>query len=102
MKNKKRNGKLDSFFGITERGSNKRIEIFAGIITFLAMAYILIVNPNNIFWGGTADSRFSFVFIATALGAFIVLQNAHIITANQFTLIQLIDFNNPELWHKGE
>ena len=35
------------------------------------MAYILTVNPNNILWGGTADPRFSSVFIATALGAFI-------------------------------
>ena len=72
MKNKKRHiSKLDTFFGITERNSKKRTEIFAGITTFLAMAYILIVNPNNILWGGTADPRFSSVFIATALGAFI-------------------------------
>ena len=202
MKNKKKTtSKLDAFFGITERNSKKRIEIFAGMTTFLAMAYILIVNPNNILWGGTADPRFSSVFIATALGAFIGtllmallakmplaqapgmglnatvgtivggamgfsysygnamalvfisgiiflllsfipcgrnkrtgdlislrekifegipksvrisisvgiglfiafigLQNAHIITDNQFTLLQLVDFNNPELWHKG-
>ena len=201
MKNKNKNGKLDSFFEVKQRGSNIRIEIFAGITTFLAMAYILTVNPNNILWGGTADPRFSSVFIATALGAFIGtllmallakmplaqapgmglnamvgtiiggamgfsysygnamalvfisgiiflllsfipcgrnkktkklislrekifdgmpkairtsisigiglfiafigLQNAHIITANQFTLLQLIDFNNPDLWVKG-
>ena len=160
------------------------------------MAYILVVNPNNILWGGTADPRFASVFIATALGAFIGtllmallakmplaqapgmglnalvgtiiggamgftysfgnamalvfmsgiiflilsfvrvgkkkislrekifdgvpkpirlsisvgvglfiafigLQNAHIIVNNDFTLLQLIDFNNPELWAKG-
>jgi len=68
---KKKVGKLDSFFGITERKSTKRTEIVAGLTTFLAMAYILIVNPNNILWGGTADPRFSSVFIATALGAFV-------------------------------
>ena len=71
MKNKKKNCSLDSFFEIKARGSKKRIEIFAGITTFLAMAYILTVNPNNILWGGTADPRFSSVFIATAIGAFI-------------------------------
>ncbi len=72
MKNKKNSGgKLDSFFEITSRKSTKRIEIFAGLTTFLAMAYILIVNPNNILWGGVSDPRFSSVFIATALGAFI-------------------------------
>ena len=68
---KTKEGKLGSFFELKKRGSNYRTEIFAGLTTFLAMAYILIVNPNNILWGGTADPRFSSVFIATALGAFI-------------------------------
>ena len=72
MKNKnKKISKLDRYFSISERGSNKRTEIFAGLTTFLAMAYILTVNPNNILWGGTSDPRFSSVFIATAIGAFI-------------------------------
>ncbi len=189
--------KLNDFFEIKKRKSNHKTEIFAGITTFLAMAYILVVNPNNILFGGTADPRFTSVFIATALGAFIGtllmaliakmplaqapgmglnalvgtiiggamgfsfsygnamafvlvsgivflllsfikvgrknkvslrekifdgvpkavrtsisvgiglfiafigLQNAHIIVGNQFTLVQLIDFNNPELWAKG-
>ena len=191
--------KFNEFFEVKKRNSNYKTEIFAGITTFLAMAYILVVNPNNILWGGTADPRFTSVFIATALGAFIGtllmaliakmplaqapgmglnalvgtiiggamgfsfsygnamvfvlisgiiflllsfikigrkkkislrekifdgvpkpirtsisvgigmfiafigLQNAHIIVGNQFTLVQLIDFNNPELWvHGGE
>ena len=203
MKDKKKKiSKLDSFFEISKRKTNHKTEIFAGLTTFLAMAYILIVNPNNILWGGTADPRFASVFIATALGAFIGtllmallakmplaqapgmglnatvgtivggamgfgfsygnamalvfisgiiflllsfipcgrnkdgelislrekifdgmpkavrtsisvgiglfiafigLQNAHIIVDNQFTLVQLISFNNPELWaHGGE
>ncbi len=202
MKNKKKDAcKLDKFFELSERKSSIRIEVFAGITTFLAMAYILIVNPNNILWGGVSDPRFSSVFIATAIGAFIGtllmallarmplaqapgmglnamigtiiggamgfaysysnamaivfisgiiflmlsfipygknkktgkmlslrekifegipvsirtsisvgiglfiafigLQNAHIITDNQFTLLQMVDFNNYELWAKG-
>ncbi len=68
---KKEVGRFDKFFGITERKSSVRTEIVAGLTTFLAMAYILTVNPNNILWGGTADPRFSSVFIATALGAFL-------------------------------
>jgi AGZA family xanthine/uracil permease-like MFS transporter len=63
--------KLDKFFEIKKRKSNHKTEIFAGITTFLAMAYILVVNPNNILLNGTADPRFTSVFIATALGAFI-------------------------------
>ena len=191
--------KLNEFFEVKKRNSSYKTEIFAGITTFLAMAYILVVNPNNILFGGTADPRFTSVFIATALGAFIGtllmaliakmplaqapgmglnalvgtiiggamgfsfsygnamvfvlisgiiflllsfikigkkkkislrekifdgvpkpirtsisvgigmfiafigLQNAHIIVNNDFTLVQLIDFNNPNLWaHGGE
>ena len=70
-KEKKKEGKFDKFFEIGKRNANKRTEIFAGITTFLAMAYILVVNPNNILWGGTADPRWTTVFIATAIGAFI-------------------------------
>lgn len=192
--------KLDKFFEITKRKSSIKTEVFAGITTFLAMAYILTVNPNNILLNGTMDPRFSSVFIATALGAFIGtlimallsnmplalapgmglnamvgtiiggalgfsfsygnamilvlvsgliflfisfipcgidsngkkitlrekifdgipvairdsisvgiglyiafigLQNAHIIVDNQFTLLQLVEFNNPDFWVRG-
>ena len=63
--------KFNNFFEIDKRKSNVKTEIFAGITTFLAMAYILVVNPNNILLNGTSDPRFSSVFIATAIGAFI-------------------------------
>ncbi len=59
------------FWGIKKAGSSIKVEIFAGIATFLAMAYILTVNPNQILWGGTADPRWSSVFLATAIGAVI-------------------------------
>ena len=39
---------MDKFFKISERGSNVRTEIIAGLTTFFAMAYILVVNPNQI------------------------------------------------------
>lgn len=68
-KNQKNVGKLDSFFGVSKAGSTVKVEVLAGIATFLAMAYILTVNPNSILFGGTADIRWSSVFIATALGA---------------------------------
>ena len=63
--------KIDEFWGISKTGSSFKVEIFAGLATFLAMAYILTVNPNSILWGGTGDVRWSSVFIATALGAII-------------------------------
>lgn len=63
--------KLDDFYGISKLGSSFKVEIIAGVATFLAMAYILTVNPNNILWAGTADVRWASVFIATAFGAVI-------------------------------
>ncbi|MDO5728805.1 MAG: NCS2 family permease [Actinomycetaceae bacterium] len=36
---------LDSYFQITERGSTVGREIRGGIVTFFAMAYILVLNP---------------------------------------------------------
>ena len=39
---------MDKFFKISERGSNVKTEIIAGLTTFFAMAYIIIVNP--IYW----------------------------------------------------
>lgn len=39
---------MDKFFKISERGSNVRTEIVAGLTTFFAMAYIVITNPNQI------------------------------------------------------
>lgn len=39
---------MDKFFKISERGSNIKTEIFAGITTFFAMSYIIFVNPNQV------------------------------------------------------
>ncbi len=54
-----------------EKQTSVRTEIIAGIVTFLAMAYILTVNPNQILYAGAADPRWSSLFIATAFGAII-------------------------------
>lgn len=40
--------KLDNFFKISERGSNVKTEIIAGLTTFFAMAYIVVTNPNQV------------------------------------------------------
>jgi len=61
-------GKLDNFFEISKRGSSIGVEIFAGLATFLAMAYILTVNPTTIV--GADSPKWASVFIATVFGAF--------------------------------
>ena len=38
-------GALDKYFGITASGSSVSTEIRAGLTTWLAMAYIIFVNP---------------------------------------------------------
>ncbi|ALC05276.1 xanthine/uracil permease [Corynebacterium deserti GIMN1.010] len=38
-------GALDRYFKISERGSSIGTEIRAGVVTFFAMAYIIILNP---------------------------------------------------------
>lgn len=63
--------KLIKIFKLEENKTKVSTEIFAGLAIFLATVYILTVNPNNILVNGSADPRFSSVFIATALGAFI-------------------------------
>lgn len=62
---------VDRYFGISARKSSFSTEIFAGLTTFLAMAYILVINPGQILYAGTASILWPSVFIATALGAVI-------------------------------
>lgn len=47
-------GGLDAFFHITERGSTVGTEVRAGVVTFFAMAYIVLLNPLII---GTSPDR---------------------------------------------
>lgn len=57
-------------FDPVAKQTSVKTEIIAGIVTFLAMAYILTVNPAQILVG--ADQAYwPSVFIATALGAII-------------------------------
>lgn len=39
---------MGDFFKLKERNTTVRTEIFAGITTFFAMAYIIFVNPNQV------------------------------------------------------
>lgn len=62
---------VDRYFNISARKSAFSTEIFAGLTTFLAMCYILVVNPNNIVYSGTAHVLWPSLFIATAFAAVI-------------------------------
>ncbi len=59
---------MDKLFHLNERGTTVSREIVAGITTFLAMAYILIVNPSILATEGTGMA-WGPVFTATAISA---------------------------------
>ncbi|MGO1839990.1 MAG: NCS2 family permease [Microbacterium gubbeenense] len=70
-------GALDRFFKISERGSTLGREIRGGLVTFLAMSYILVLNPlilgtvpdgtGQMLGGGTDGPNLAMIASATAL-----------------------------------
>ena len=58
---------LEKLFGFNKNETNVRTEIFAGLTTFLTMAYILAVNPNIL--GETGMDREA-LFTTTVLMSF--------------------------------
>jgi len=62
---------MDTFFRFGERGTNFRIEILAGVTTFMTMAYIIFVNPGilSAMFGEAAGEWIPALTTATALGA---------------------------------
>jgi AGZA family xanthine/uracil permease-like MFS transporter len=57
---------LDRFFKLRQHGTSVRTEAMAGVTTFLAMAYIVFVNPGIL---GDAGMDTGAVFVATCLAA---------------------------------
>ncbi len=69
---------MDKFFKIKERGSTVRTEIFAGLTTFFAMCYIVVVNPTQVTGANLADAMkagigniWNAVYVASILVAII-------------------------------
>ena len=60
---------LNKLFKLKENNTNVKTEVIAGLTTFMAMAYILAVNPNIL--SGTGMNRDA-VLLATAIASFIV------------------------------
>ncbi len=57
---------IEKYFKLKEHGTNVRTEIIAGIITFLTMSYILVVNPTIL---GASGMDKAALFTATALAS---------------------------------
>ena len=71
-------GGLDGYFKITQRGSTVWREIRGGLVTFLTMGYIIVLNPiillsgTDIDGNRLADGDFAAVAAATALVAGVI------------------------------
>ncbi len=57
---------MEKLFKLKENGTNVRTEIVAGVTTFLAMAYILAVNPSILSAAGMPSEA---IFAATSISA---------------------------------
>jgi len=57
---------LNSFFELKKHATTVRVESIAGLTTFLAMAYITVVNPSIL---ADAGMDFGAVFVATCIAA---------------------------------
>ena len=57
---------LEQFFGLRAKGTSVRVELLAGLTTFLTMAYIIFVNPDIL---STTGMDRNAVFVATCLAA---------------------------------
>jgi AGZA family xanthine/uracil permease-like MFS transporter len=57
---------LDKYFGITELKSSIPKELIGGLVTFMAMLYILVVNPSIMSAAGMDTAR---MFTSTAIAA---------------------------------
>ena len=58
---------MESYFHVKERGSSVRTEVLAGVVTFMAMAYILFVNAGM--FANLPNVSYEGMYIATALSA---------------------------------
>ena len=81
---------LERYFSISERGSTVRTEVLGGIVTFLTMAYIVVVNPAIL---GAAKMPVEAVATATALAACIFTLAMGVFTNLPFALASGLGLN---------
>jgi AGZA family xanthine/uracil permease-like MFS transporter len=78
---------LDAFFKISQRGSTLGREIRGGIVTFLTMAYIIVLNPIILLQGQDTDGA--------SLGSFEQIAAATALAAGVLTILMGVVANYP-------
>lgn len=82
---------LDKYFHITERNSNIKTEVLAGVTTFMTMAYIIILNP--IILSG-AGMDFKMVFVGTCVAAALTTLLMAVVAKYPFALASGMGLNS--------
>ncbi len=61
---------MEKFFKLKENNTNVKTEVIAGLTTFMAMAYIIVVNPGVLVgWENIGSPLFNSVLVATCISA---------------------------------
>ena len=63
---------LERIFKLKEHGTDVKTEVIAGVTTFLAMAYILAVNPSILGTVMDANGVFVATAVASAIATFVM------------------------------
>lgn len=85
---------LDTFFKISERGSTLAREVRGGVVTFLTMAYIIVLNP--IILSGVADADGSYLGGGTEPGSgFATIAACTALVAGLLTILMGVVANFP-------
>src|SRR5690554_158285 len=64
---------MENFFKLKENGTNVRTELIAGLTTFFAMTYIIMVNPDMLSLSGMPwGAVFSATIMASIVGTLVM------------------------------
>lgn len=64
---------LEKLFKLKERKTNVRTEFVAGLTTFMAMAYVLVVQPSSVMGFGTGQTFTDINGVVISRGALVVM-----------------------------
>lgn len=86
---------LEKMFKLKENNTSFRTEVVAGLTTFMAMAYILAVNPNILSATGMNSDA---ILLATALASFVGCMAMALLANYPFALAPGMGLN-AYIWH---
>ena len=86
---------LDKVFKLSANGTNIRTEVVAGITSFMAMAYIIALNPNILTgFNSHGQSLWNAIFVATCLSSAIAMFCMAFLANKPFCLAPCMGLNN--------